>query len=212
MCNIKRGSPTYWPACCFMSFVFTLLPLTGHDASQPGHTHIWTTPQLLPQPCALHSGSYPQACYTRSSHGDTEPTKFTLTAFKHQPLFSCLLTNIENKSATQLQLETEHKSRIQILIGRYNQDRTFRSSVLWLHSELSHTAQMTDIKLFTNGHLMLCKNYKPEPHHVTVIKTDGAGKESRCLSDRCMKDKLKAKLKNMSTITSESSQSFTAVE
>jgi len=59
---------------------------------------------------------------------------------------------------------------------------------------------------------MLCKNYKPEAHHVTVIKTDGAGKESRCLSDPHMKDKLKAKLKNMSTITSESSQSFTAID
>jgi len=47
---------------------------------------------------------------------------------------------------------------------------------------------------------------------VTVIKTDGAGKESRYLSDPCMKDKLKAKLKNMSTITSESSQSFTAIQ
>jgi len=67
--------------------------------------------------------------------------------FQHQPRFSCLLTNIEDKSATQLQLETGHKSRIQILVGRYTQDRTFRSSVLWLHSELSHT----DIKLFTNS-------------------------------------------------------------
>jgi len=130
----------------------TLLPLTGLSASQPGHTHIWTIPQLLPQPWALHSGSNPQACYICSVHGDTEPTKFILASFKHQPLFSCLLTNKEDKPATQLQLETGHKSRIQILVGRYTQDRTFRSSVLWSHSELSHT----DIKLFTNSQTWCC--------------------------------------------------------
>ena len=141
MCNIKRGSPTYWPACCLTAFMFTLLPLTGHFASQPGHMR--TIPQLLPQLWAFHSGSNPQACYIRSLHGDTEPTKFILATFKHQPLFRCLLTNTEDKSATQLQLETGHKSRIQMLVGRYTQDRTFRSSVLWLHSKLSHTAQMT---------------------------------------------------------------------
>jgi hypothetical protein len=77
---------------------------------------------------------------------------------------------------------------------------------------VTYSSDDKDIMLFTNSHLTLCKIYKPEPHHVTVMKTDGTGKESRCLSDRCMKDKLKAELKNMSTITSESSQSFTAVE
>jgi hypothetical protein len=81
-------------ASMLLNFImFTLLPLTGHWASQPGHTHIWTIPQLLPQPWALRSGSNPQACYICSLRGDNKPIKFILAAFKHQPLFSCLLTN-----------------------------------------------------------------------------------------------------------------------
>jgi hypothetical protein len=38
-----------------------------------------------------------------------------------------------------------------------------------------------DIDLFTKSHLILCNNYEPEPHHVTVIKTDGAGRGNRVL-------------------------------
>jgi len=86
---------------CITTRTYTYLDNSTASATAMG------TAQLLQSPSSLH--------------GDTEPTKFILASFKHQPLFSCLLTNKEDKPATQLQLETGHKSRIQILVGRYTQ-------------------------------------------------------------------------------------------